>query len=323
MQDIKIRKTKCKSAIGKCGFEAGSFCINPYIGCGHACVYCYARFIKRFTDHKEPWGTFVDVKTNIAEVLEKQLRGERDSSIRTGVLTRNDPVKLLTGQGITSSAPSASSRGKQIYEGKTIFIGTVTDPYQPIEKKYQLMPKILRVLINYQNPIEILTKSDLILRDLDLLKQFKKINVNFTINTLDEKWRELVELNSPKIRDRVKAAEKLHKVGIKTTVLMGPLWPDFSDIDKLFCEFKKAGVSYTYSESFNTIGGNWTGVEKILKKYYPEKLVQFRNIMFNKEKFDKFYQDAETKIRQAVKQYKIPATVLFGMGHKRIKKEIR
>lgn len=268
--------------------------------------------MKRFTDHKEPWGSFVDVKTNVAEVLDRQLRSKRDSSTSVG----------MTKKGEIASLNRVCNDVRPLYKNKAIFVGTVTDPYQPIEEKYQLMPKILKILLKYQSPVEILTKSDLILRDLDLLKQFKKININITINTLDEKWQKLVESDAPKIRDRIKAVKKLHEAGIKTTVLMGPLWPYFSDIDKLFFEFKRAGVSHVYSESFNTIGGNWTGVEKILKNNYPGKLVQFENIMFNKEKFNKFYQDAENKIRQAVKKYKIPCTILFGMGHKRIPKKI-
>lgn len=128
---IKIKEKFCKSAISKCGFPGGGWCINPYVGCGHNCQYCYARFMKRFTNHLEEWGNFIDVKVNITEVLKKEI---------------NRP-KFQKGR---------------------IYIGTVTDPYQPIEGKYQLTRKILEILKNYKNPISILTKSDLVLRDIDL-----------------------------------------------------------------------------------------------------------------------------------------------------------
>ena len=77
MAHLKIKEIECKSAIGKCGFPGGGFAINPYVGCSHACVYCYARFIKRFTGHQEPWGSFVDARINIAQVLTKQMRSPK------------------------------------------------------------------------------------------------------------------------------------------------------------------------------------------------------------------------------------------------------
>ena len=96
-----------------------------------------------------------------------------------------------------------------------------------------------KVLKDYQAPVSILTKSDLILRDLDLLKQFKKIDVNFTINTLDEKWKKLTEPNSSSIKERFKAIEKLVNSGIKVSIMMGPYWPVFTKPEALFKEFKR------------------------------------------------------------------------------------
>ena len=165
---MKIREIQCKSAIGKCGFPGGGWSINPYVGCEHACEYCYARFMKRFTNHEEPWGEFVDVRVNIPEVLKKELKSDK-------------------------------------YKGETIYIGTVTDPYQQAEKKYKLTRKILEELVDYPTSVSILTKSDLILRDLDLIKKFKKIDVNFTFNTLDEQWRKRVEPNSSTSKERLNA----------------------------------------------------------------------------------------------------------------------
>jgi len=275
---MKIREIKCKSAIGKCGFPGGGWAINPYVGCGHSCVYCYARFIKRFTEHTEEWGTFVDARINIAEVLAKQMHSSK-------------------------------------YRGQQIFIGTVTDPYQPIEEKYRLTRKILEVLKNYKNPVEILTKSDLVLRDIDLFKKFKEIDVNFTVNTLDEKWKKLVEPNSPSISQRFEAIKKLASEGIEVCAMMGPYWPIFTDAEALLKEFKKIGVRHVFTESFNTIGGNWTGVEKVLRKHYPKILPKMREILFNEKKFYEFYSEAQKKIKELSRKYKIPVTIFFGLGH--------
>ncbi len=275
---MKIREIECKSAIGKCGFPGGGLAINPYVGCGHACVYCYARFIKRFTGHTENWGSFVDARVNIADILKKQLKSPK-------------------------------------YKGEQIYIGTVTDPYQPAEKKYQLTRDILQFLIGYNNPVSILTKSDLVLRDMDLLKKFKNININFTIATHDEKWKNFTEPGSSTIKQRLIAAEKLIENGITVFMMMGPYWPFFTDAEALFKEFKRVGVSSVFTESFNTVGGNWTGVENVLKKYYPKILAEMKEILFNKQEFYEFYTKAQDKINQLSKEYKISATIYFGLGH--------
>jgi DNA repair photolyase len=278
MPNIKIQEIQCKTAVGKCGFPGGGLAINPYIGCGHSCVYCYARFIKRFTGHNEEWGSFVDVRKNIADVLEKQMKSLK-------------------------------------YKKQTIYIGTVTDPYQPLEEKYQLTRKILEVLVNYDNPVSILTKSDLVLRDLDLLKKFKEVDVNITIATLDEKWKKYTEPNSSTIKQRLDAAKELTDKGIKVFVMMGPYWPFFTDAEALFKKFKEVGISRVFSESFNTVGGNFTGVEEVLKKYYPKYLDTMKETLFDKQKFNEFYNGVEKKLNNLSEKYKIPITLFFGQGH--------
>jgi len=275
---MKVKEIECNSAIGKCGFPGGGFAINPYVGCEHNCLYCYARFIKRFTGHSEEWGGFVDARINVAEVLQKQLKSNK-------------------------------------YKGEQIYISTVTDPYQPAEEKYKLTRKILEVLINYDNPVSILTKSNLVLRDLDLLKKIKNIDVNFTVNTLDEKWKKLIEPNSPSVQNRLNAMATLVKEGIPVFAMMGPYFPIFTDPESLFKEFKEAGVSIIFTESFNTSGGNWVEVEKVLKENYPELLPQIKEILFDKNKFYEFYNDAESKVKKASKKYNIPTTIYFGLGH--------
>ncbi|MDP2649349.1 MAG: radical SAM protein [bacterium] len=275
---IQVREIECKTAIGKCGFPGGGWAINPYIGCGHNCLYCYGRFIKRFTQHLEPWGYFVDARINIAQVLKKQIKSP----------------KFKSGQ---------------------IYLGTVTDPYQPLEEKYKLSRQILEVLKDYPVSLSILTKSDLILRDLDLLKQFKNLDVNFTINSLDEKWKSCVEPESTSVEKRLEAAKKLSEEGIKVFAMMGPYFPNFTDPEKLFSEFKKAGISSVFTESFNTTGGNFTQVEEVLAKHYPSFLPTFAEILFNSKKFNEFYESERKKILSLSKKYNLPVTINFGQGH--------
>lgn len=275
---IKVREIECKSAIGKCGFPGGGWAINPYIGCGHNCAYCYARFIKRFTGHTEAWGSFVDARINIAEVLKKQIKSPK-------------------------------------YHEGPIYIGTVTDPYQPAEEKYRLTRGVLEILKDYPIPVSILTKSDLILRDLDLLKKFKKIDVNFTVNSLDEKWKSLTEPYSSTVKERLEAAKKLTSAGVKVFAMMGPYWPYFTDPEKLFLEFKKVDISHVFTESFNTTGGNFVEVEEILRKHYPQLLSKIKGILFNPKRFYEFYSEQEKIVRELSQKYNLPVTIYFGLGH--------
>lgn len=277
---MKVNEIECKTVIGKCGFPSGGWSINPYVGCEHNCVYCYARFMRRFTNHNESWGNFVDVKINSPEVLEKQLHSDK-------------------------------------YKEGPIFIGTVTDPYQPLEEKYKLTRKILEVLLPYNTPVSILTKSDLVLRDLDLLKKFKNIEVNFTINTLDEKWKKLTEPNSSSVEERLSAAKKLYEENIPIYAMVGPYWPKFTDPNKLFAEFKEVGIVKVFSESFNTNGDNFIGVKKVLEENYPKLTSEIEEILFNSVLFEDFYAEAEQKLLIASKKYSIPVEIFFGQGHKR------
>jgi len=151
---VKVQEILAKTILTKTAISGLDHCINPYVGCGHGCRYCYASFMKRFTGHREPWGEFIDVKVNAPQLLVKQLK-----RAKRGVVT----------------------------------LSTVTDPYQPVEKKYRLTRDCLRALLDCQFPINILTRSSLCLRDLDLFKQFDDIEVGFSITTDDEATMRMFE----------------------------------------------------------------------------------------------------------------------------------
>lgn len=181
-----VKKIKVKSVLTRSGIPGVDYCINPYVGCFHGCRYCYATFMKRFTGHTEAWGSFVDVKVNSPEVLQRQLQRK--------------------------------ARGR-------VMISSVTDAYQPIEAKYKLTRKCLEVLLQYQFPVDILTKSPLVLRDLDLIKEFKDIEVGVTVTTNDEKIRKVFEPQAPSITARINTLKKLHNNGINTYAFIGPVLP--------------------------------------------------------------------------------------------------
>jgi DNA repair photolyase len=162
------------------------YTINAYTGCQHGCTYCYARFMKRTTGHSEPWGEFVDVKINAPDLLQKEI--------------------------------TKKARGK-------VWISGVCDAYQPLEAKYKLTRKCLEILVSYDWPITIQTKSPLVLRDVDLLKKASKIEVGFTITTADDNIRRLFEPNAPPTESRIKALDELHKVGIRSFAMIAPMLP--------------------------------------------------------------------------------------------------
>ena len=180
-----VKETQAKSILNKS--QIFDYCVNPYTGCQINCRYCYARlFMKRYSGHKEPWGQFVDVKINAPEVLRKQLQ--------------------------------RAKRG-------TVWISSVCDPYQPLEAKYELTKRCLQALLEKQFPVNIQTKSKLVLRDLDLLKAFKEIEVGFTITTNDETIARSFEPRAASVTERLSALERLHASGIKTFAFVGPLLP--------------------------------------------------------------------------------------------------
>ena len=128
------------------------YTINPYIGCQHGCTYCYARFIKRFTGHKEEWGSFVDVKINAADLLRNEIKKKKSARV---------------------------------------WISGLCDPYQPLEEKYELTQGCLGLLLKQDWPVTIQTKSPLVLRDTELLRKSSKVEVGITITTADENIRKI------------------------------------------------------------------------------------------------------------------------------------
>ena len=235
-----IREIQAKSILNKS--KVFDYCLNPYTGCQTGCFYCYARlFIPRYSGHKEPWGEFVDVKVNAVELLKKQLKRAKKG---------------------------------------TVWVSSVCDPYQPLEAEYGLTRGCLEELLKKQFPVNIQTKSKLVLRDLDLFRQFATIDVGFTITTDDEKTAGLFEPHASPVKERIKALETIHVAGIRTFAFIGPLLP--GNPERLAREL--AGkVDYVYIDRMNYTGAVRTfyrrhGLEEALKdsffRDYRDRLVR-------------------------------------------------
>jgi DNA repair photolyase len=187
-----VREIPAKSVLSVS--KVYSYVINPYVGCQHACSYCYARFMKRFTGHREPWGEFVDVKINAPEILRSEIK-------------RKQPGK--------------------------VWISGVCDPYQPLEKKYKLTRQCLEILAQNRWPVVIQTRSPLVLRDMDIIKAVGDIEVGFSITTADDNIRKLFEPHAPPIEERIKALGELHRAGIRTYAMIAPMLPGSENLVEL------------------------------------------------------------------------------------------
>jgi DNA repair photolyase len=232
---MKIREILVKNILSKS--KVFDWTINPYIGCQHGCTYCYARFIKRFTGHKEKWGEFVDVKINAPEMLEKEIKRK---------------------------------------EKGNVWISGICDPYQPIEKKYQITRKCLEILLKYQWPVTIQTKSPLVLRDLDLFKKFKEIEIGFTITTGEDCIRKIFEPKAPPIQERIRTLEKVHKERIRTFAMIAPVLPGAEGLlQKL-----KGKVNYVILDKMNYHYADW-----VYRKYSLKKTQNLKELahLFEKE----------------------------------------
>lgn len=237
--------------------------LNIYRGCEHNCEYCFAMYTHQYIEDTD-FFHHIYVKKNIVEQLEKKL----------------------------SSPP---------WKKEIINLGGVTDNYQPAEKNYQLMPEILKLMIRYKNPIIISTKSTLILRDLELIKQLSSVatvNIAFTITTLDEQLAAKLEPGAASPIERLKALKKIKE---ETTAIIGihmmPLIPYMtatkSNIDNLLHVASLIDVNYCIPGLLGLRGKTRTSFLHFLKQEYPAiypKIYQLYQNKIQKQEYKKdFY----------------------------------
>ncbi len=235
-----IRGVKSKSCMTKS--KLTDYVINPYIGCQHGCKYCYADFIRRFQNIKEKWGDFVYAKINCPELLEKELEKNRAGHI---------------------------------------LMSSVCDCYMPIEAKFKLTRRILEIIskskFKDKFTIEILTKSVLIKRDFDLLKNLN-VKVGCSINTLDESARKIEAFASPPV-ERIRVLKEAKKLGIKVFGFISPVLPKITNLEELFkaLEF----CDYVWVELLNIQKSILDRIMPFIKQEFPNKVSGFENMVNN------------------------------------------
>jgi len=270
---VVVREVSCKSALSRCGIEGIDYSVNPYIGCEHGCIYCYARYMRYYSGHRETWGDFIDVKINAPLVLSRELYRK--------------------------------PRGR-------VILSTVTDPYQPLERRYQLTRSCLKRLLHHDFPVSVMTKSSLILRDIDLLTRFTSCEVGMTVITDDDGLRSFLEPKASPIDERLDALRRLADRGIVTYAFVGPIIPSLNDgeedLRRLIRRLIDVGVDYLMFDRLNTRYGVVDRLSGFLERRFPHLLKEF---MKKIKLGDYYYRKIKYRVSKIMAEYDVPYEFCF------------
>lgn len=287
IQEIQVKNVLSKSNLPVCEYS-----VNPYVGCSHACRYCYASFMKRFSNHPEPWGKFLDVK--YWPVIK-------------------NPKK---------------------YAGKELFIGSVTGPYNPQEEKYGRTRELLTQLKGSGAKLSIATKSDLILRDLDLIRNFPAACVSWSVNTLDEVFKDDMD-KAVSIKRRLDAMEAFHKAGVRTTCFISPIFPGITDV-KAIIRRVKAHCNLIWLENLNLRGSYKAVIMDYIAEKYPHLQSLYQEIYNRNDR--NYWETLDTELREYADEINLdyvtnndsisrsfyaPPVIVNFFYHSEIKKSVR
>jgi DNA repair photolyase len=255
----KIIEKRCKTALSKSALSY-DYTVNPYTGCLHGCVYCYANFMRRFSGHlQDSWGSFVDVKSNLLDVLANEL-----------------PRR----------------------PGGSVWLSSVCDPYQQVEAKYKLTRGAIELLSNYRKfSVSILTKNALVLRDLDLLTRIKdRVDIGFTITTFNPEIQPFFEPHASPVRDRIDALRRLNEAGFDTWVFIAPMLPYVTEdgLEDGLGDLAATGVRKLMTDRYNARGMIINQTLKAYESWNPAiNLQEIRQLLW---KGDKYYEMLDEKI---------------------------
>jgi len=269
--EMKTKEINVNGIITKSNLPDTDYVVNPYIGCQHGCIYCYSEFMKRFTDHHEDWGDFVDIKLNAPELVKSCRR----------------------------------------YRGKRILFSSVTDPYQPLEAKYKLTRRTLEKLTDEQPAIEILTKSRLVVRDIDILKQFDDVTVGISIATLNEEYSRILEPLAALPKLRLDALKKCKEADIRTYVFVSPIFPYITEIDEII-DLAKPHVDFFMFENLNLRPINRNKIYNFIREHEPKLLSKYKQIYEDKD--NSYWNELREKIKRACKRYGKEGRIYFHHG---------
>lgn len=202
-----VVEIECKTILNKSTMGFSDYTLNAYLGCAFACSYCYVPIMRarRGQIDSDKWGSWMQVKTNAPEVLKRQL--------------------------------------EQVAPNARISIGTATDSWQPIEKKYRIARRILEELSYYPNPVHLLTRSPLLMRDIDILVRFQSVRVGVSLPTFDERIRKTFEPFAPSVASRTRLLQSLVDAGLHVMLFWCPILPGVMDRPENVREYIRRAAS--------------------------------------------------------------------------------
>jgi DNA repair photolyase len=266
---VNYREEPCRSALNRVKGMAFGWSLNPYMGCVHRCTFCYVRAFERRADRPsdDRYGRSIRVKTNIVEVLRKEL-------------------------------------GRASWEGESVAVGAATDPYQPAEGRYRLTRGCIETFADFSNPFSLITRGPMVVRDLDVLVEAAKrakVGITFSIPTLDEEvWRK-TEPSTAHPRQRLRAVKELVQAGVKVGVGMAPILPGISDRPEQLREVVKAareaGATGVWTNLLFLRPGTREHFLEHVAEDFPEQLTHYLELYEGRA----YLPSAETKpLRQQV-----------------------
>jgi DNA repair photolyase len=247
---VEYREEPCRSALNPVKGMGFAWSLNPYMGCVHQCTFCYVRAFEKRADRPfdDRYGTSIRVKTNVADVLRKEL-----------------------------SRPS--------WERETVTVGAATDPYQPVEGRYRLTRRCIEVLAEFANPFGIITRGPMIVRDVDVLARAASradVSVSFSIPTIDNEIWQKTEPGTAPPHQRLRAVRELVDAGIKVVVGMAPILPGLSDKPELLEDVvraaREAGATGIWSNMLHLRPGTREHFLRALERDWPELLPQYETL---------------------------------------------
>jgi DNA repair photolyase len=264
---VEYREEPCRSALNAVKGMAFKWSLNPYMGCVHQCTFCYVRAFERRADRPsdDRYGQAIRVKTNVVEVLRRELARPR-------------------------------------WEGEGVAIGAATDPYQPAEGRYRLTRGCLEALAEARNPLSIITRGPLIVRDVDVLVEAARradVSVTFSVPTVDpEVWRKTEPGTAPP-RQRLRALSRLVEAGVRASVGMAPLLPGISDRPEQLAEVvraaREAGACGIWANVLFLRPGTREHFLENLARDWPEELERYERLYAGRA----YLGGEETKPRRA------------------------
>jgi DNA repair photolyase len=247
---VEYREEPCRSALNRVQGMPFKWSLNPYMGCVHRCTFCYVRAFEKRADRPsdERYGRSIRVKTNIADVLRREL-------------------------------------GRASWERDTIAIGAATDPYQPAEGRYKLTRACLGALAEFSNPARLITRGPMIVRDIDVLRELASrasFGVTFSIPTLDDEiWRRTEPGTAPPYQ-RLRALKLLVDAGIEASVGMAPILPGLSDKPELLADVvraaRAAGATGVWTNLLYLREGTKEHFLSALEDDWPELLPEYERL---------------------------------------------